>query len=548
MKLLLLAISVALVASAHAETVEANSQISAVTVYADRARIMRVAEVAVPSGENVIRFSGLPQDLDESSVQASGSSDARVKILGLEIRDHFSETVIDERVRELERQLVALNDQQKGLDAQKTDLRERKSFLQKVRDGMSLSQSVGDKVPPQGVAGVKPLYEFYTSEMASLSQQLLATDIAIRDLGPKRNVIEEELNRLRGNGAKATKEVLVAVKSDASASGKINLSYNMSSASWQPSYDARADTRTGKIELSSYGVLRQQTGEEWKNVKLSLSTARPNVGARMPELQPWWVQFMSMAPMPVTMAPPLARSNMARGQAQTFGYSEMNVAEEKAAPMKDQAATIDSSGISAVFEIKLPATIPSDGESHKVPIAVQQFDAKLDYVTTPKLSDSVYLKTRVTNTSAAPLLGGDVNLFRDGDFVGKSHVNFIAAGADFDFFLGVDDAVKVTRKMVVDKSAEGGVFQKRKSLVRKIETKINNFKTQKIALTVVDQLPVSKDAPINVEDVKFNEAPKTQDKETGKLTWEFSLDPKQEKVLTEEFTVTWPADKQVSGL
>lgn len=532
--------------TAWAATVDTTSSISAVTVYPDRARITRSAETAIPEGETLVRFIGLPVDLDDSSVQVAGTGTG-VKILGLEIRSKFSEQVVNEQVRSLQDQLKALADSDTALAATASDLQEQRKFLHKVRDGLALSGDSDGKVPPQGIDKVKPLFDFYSGELTRLSKETQAVDIARRDLLPKKQALEEELSRLQGSGAKAQKEVLVAVKASNAATAKLTVSYNMMNASWQPLYDARVNTKDGGIDLSYYGVVRQQTGEDWNNVKLALSTARPSVGARMPELEPWWLQFIEIRPLAKA-----ARGADDRLRTLSNSYSapvaDAATLEVSApAPMEYETANIETGGISAVFEIKIPANIPSDGEPHKVAIATQKFEGKLEYITTPKLAELAYLKTRLTNTSGAPILGGQVNLFRDGDFVGQSHVNFIAPDAEFDFFLGADEGIKVTRKTLLDKSAEGGVFQKRKGLNRKYEMTFESFKTQPVKVTVLDQLPVSQDNAITISDVRFSEQPTTE-KETGKLSWTFDLEPKKKKTLTEEFTISWPADKDISGL
>ncbi len=296
---------------------------------------------------------------------------------------------------------------------------------------------------------MKPLYEFYGAESVAISEATQANAVALRELAPKKQVIVDELNRLRSGGGKTEKQVLVAVKASSPAKATLSLGYNMNGASWQPLYDARVNTQTGAIELAYYGNVRQQTGENWDNVKLSLSTARPSVGARMPELEPWWLNFIQ----PIAAAAPrtlgYARNEVAKNK--FVAGADADIATEPApAPLEYEQAQIESSGVSVVFEIKIPATIPSDGEEHRVAISTQKFDGKIEYVTTPKLADVAFLKTRLTNSSGAPILGGKVNVFRDGDFIGDSHVNFIAPGADFDFYLGTDDNVKVTRKTLVD--------------------------------------------------------------------------------------------------
>lgn len=551
MKAHLLLCLFAATAPTWAATLDVPSTITAITVYPDRARVTRSAETPVTEGETIVRFGGLPVELDDSSVQAGGSGTG-VKILGLEIRTKYSEQTINEQVRGLQEQLQALNDKEKELGFVGRDITEQRAFIGKVRDGLVLAEDTSGRVPPQGVDKIKSLYEFYTSETLRLSKEELARDLTVRDLQPKKQAIQDQLNRLQGGGAKAEKEVLVAIKSSGASTAKFTLNYNMMNASWQPLYDARVNTKDGGIDLAYYGVVRQQTGEDWTNVKLALSTARPSVGARMPELEPWWLKFVEPATVGYSMKDAKSAGNEAKGDFRSNSLPRDQAAPapvmaEYAVSMEYETAEIESAGISTVFEIKIPATIPADGEPHKVAIATQKFDGKLEYITTPKLAELVYLKTRLTNTSGAPILGGQVNLFRDGDFVGQSHVNFIAADAEFDFFLGTDDGVKVTRKTLVDKAAEGGVFQKRKGLTRKYETVVESYKTQPIKVTLLDQQPVSQDNSIAVTDVKFSEAPATE-KESGKLTWTFNLDPKQKKKITEEYTVTWPADKDIEGL
>ncbi len=116
--------------------------------------------------------------------------------------------------------------------------------------------------------------------------------------------------------------------------------------------------QTGAIELAYYGNVRQQTGENWDNVKLSLSTARPSVGARMPELEPWWLNFIQ----PIAAAAPrtlgYARNEVAKNK--FVAGADADIATEPApAPLEYEQAQIESSGVSVVFEIKIPRRFPA---------------------------------------------------------------------------------------------------------------------------------------------------------------------------------------------
>ncbi len=549
MKTVLLVLLAWVPAALFAGDIAASDRITAVTVYSDRARITRVAEVELPAGENIVRFSGLPVALEDSSVQASGKGTAGLKILGIEVRNVLSEQTVNDRVREIQTQLDQLGDQRSALEIENADLNERKVFLNKVRDSLVVPAKEAAAAP--SMQNVKPLYDFYAAELKSLGDRALAIARELRALAPKEDLLRQELARLSGGGAKATKDVLVAVRAERPSRADISLGYNMRNASWTPVYDARLDSKSQKIELTCQGIVRQQTGENWDNVKLSLSTARPNVGARMPELTPWWLRIQEMLPVSASMpAAPMRRNEMsARDQlSASRAFSDADAKMKEEAPLEMETAEIKTDGFSAVFEIKVPATIPADGEPHKVTITTQVFDGKLEYVATPKLSETAYLRARLTNSTGAPILGGEVNLFRDGDFVGRSRVNFIAPSAEFDFYLGGDDGVKITRKTLLDKASRSGLIQKKETLEKKFETTLESFKETPVKVTVLDQLPVSQDASVVVSNVQFSQQPGSLDKETGKAEWVLDLKPKEKKVLTSGFTVEWPEGKTVQGL
>jgi len=549
MKTVLLVLLTWIPAALFAGDIAAADRIAAVTVYSDRARITRVAEVELPAGENIVRFSGLPVALEDSSVQASGKGTAGLKILGIEVRSVLAEQTVNERVREIQTQLDQLGDQRSAWEIENADLTERKVFLNKVRDSLTVPAKEAAAAP--SMQNIRPLYDFYTAELKDLGDRSLVIARELRALTPKEDLLRQELARLSGGGAKATKDVLVAVRAEHPSRADISLGYNMRNASWTPVYDARLDSKSQKIELTYQGIVRQQTGENWDNVKLSLSTARPNVGARMPELSPWWLRIQEILPASASMPPaPMMRNEMsARDQlGASQAFSGARAKREEDAPLEMETAEIKTDGFSAVFEIKVPATIPADGESHKVTIATQVFDGKLEYVATPKLSETAYLRARLTNSTGAPILGGEVNLFRDGDFVGRSRANFIAPAAEFDFYLGGDDGVKITRKTLLDKTSRSGLIQKKETLEKKFETTLESFKETPVKVTVLDQLPVSQDASVVVSNVQFSQQPGSLDKETGKLEWVLDLKPKEKKVITSGFTVEWPEGKNVQGL
>jgi uncharacterized protein (TIGR02231 family) len=536
-----------------------NSRISDVTVYLDRARVTRAAEVELPAGESLIRFTGLPATLDDSSVQASGESSSKVTIQGIEIRNKFSERTVNEAVLKLQEEIQKLDDEFRKLDDETRDINDRRAFLQQLRDGVSRDMGKSEKGSPMTAAQIKALFDLYGTELKALTERTRAIDLERRDLQPKRAKLQNELNRLVSCQPTVQREVLVSVRSAAASTAKLKVSYVMPGATWQPIYDARARVDASRIELGYYAQIRQRTGEDWRDVKLSLSTARPSLGARMPELNPWW---LLVSPPATPMAAAVSGfADFRRDQKQKAALMRNEVASRRMAegleaydelreresndkgdkPLEMDTAALDTRGTSAVFQVKIPANIPSDGEPHKTMIATGEFKGKLDYVTTPKLVGSAFLKARLVNEGDAPILGGPVNLFLEDDFIGQSYVNYIAPTAEFDFYLGVDDGIKVTRKQTVDRTETSGIFSKQDVSIRKFEIEVANYKKTPQTVTVYDQIPVSQNEQIKVTGVKYSDNPKTVEKESGKVTWELALKPGEKRKITLEFAVERPA-------
>jgi uncharacterized protein (TIGR02231 family) len=556
MKILLLLTSSCLLTlnAAYADLVPLTSRISEVMVYPDRARITRTGEVLLPSGESIVQFLGLPADLDESSVQARGESGEAVRILGLDIRNKYSERTLNENARKLQDEIQLIQDQARKLEDEARDLTERRDFLLKLKENMTRDLGKDVKANQVSVTTLKGTYDFYSSELKIVTERVRGIEFEKRALQPKLQKLEEEVARLQSAQPTVQKEVLVSVKSEEVAKSKLHLSYLMKGASWQPLYDARAHINTSQVDLTYYGIVRQQTGEDWKDVNLSLSTARPNVGGRMQELNPWHLNYLQM--LRQNKADLRGKIAGMRDQLSQNSYDDMNApataipreARKEQIGMEEDTTTLESRGVSVVFHVKIPTSIPSDSEPHKSAISTHTFKGKLDYATTPKMMESAFLKARLTNSTDAPILGGEVNLFLEDDFVGKSYVNFIAPTADFDFFLGVDDGIKVTRKQLSDHRDTSGIIKKSNDLTRKFEITIENFKKTAQSVNVYDQIPVSQNGEIQVSGLKFSDTPKVQDKDTGKVSWEVSLKPREKKTIVLEFQIQWPQGKELGGV
>jgi uncharacterized protein (TIGR02231 family) len=517
------------------ESSPVSSSISEVTVYPDRARVTRTAMASLPMGTSVLEFSGLPAALDESSIEVSAKADAPLTIEGIDVRQEFLASSASPKAQDLERQLQELQDQEKSLQGQKDVCKEKREFFRNLSAGLAK----GDK-GPINLDDVRKLYTFYGEEISNLSGNILSIERSETKLAPEIDRVKRELDALRNAAQKSQRTLLVSVKAGAAARGEFTLRYLIGNASWISSYNARIDSGTGKVELLYNALVRQKTGEDWNNVRLALSTAQPGRNGRMPELVPSYVDYR--APEPVASA----RAEFAQAVPMP-APNEPPRAKEELVQSDEAQAEVQKSGMSVSYQVGLPVTIPADGQAHRANVTVLNLAGSPEYVTTPKLDSAVFLKVHLVNTSDAQLLPGQVSVFRDGEFTGMLTMNLAPSGSDFDLYAGKDDSIKVERKELVSKRSETGILNRREVEDRRYQISLQNFRSSPIKLTVNDQLPVSKNADIAVNQGAFSDKPTAIDKDAGKLSWDFELQPKVKKVIEFNYSVEWPKGKEIVG-
>jgi uncharacterized protein (TIGR02231 family) len=203
------------------------------------------------------------------------------------------------------------------------------------------------------------------------------------------------------------------------------------------------------------------------------------------------------------------------------------------------------SGAGLVYSVARPLAVPGDGGPHKTLVASFEADAVLDYVTVPVLAAEAYLRAKVTNGPLL-LLPGQARIFRGAQFTGETYLDTVAPGEEFEVQLGVDDQVKVERKLIrraVSKALLGGT----RTIDIGYEITVQNHRDRDAAIAVHDHIPVSTDGDIKVRPRETTPPPaKTTD--LGELTWNLTLAPAKSAVITHRFTVEHPAQATITGL
>ncbi|MBF0330342.1 MAG: mucoidy inhibitor MuiA family protein [Candidatus Omnitrophica bacterium] len=547
---------------AMAEIVGSGSAITQVTVYPDAARVTRTVKVDLKEGTQTVVLKGVQPNFDENSLSVSGAGTATVKILGAGIKSTFLAEPVDERVRQLEAKIQVVDDAVAALQNDMAVLDQKKAFLDSVRlfTGTQLPKDMASKVPT--VDELKGTLTFLEEGTKAYGDGRQMNTIKLREKALERETLQNELNQVRSNNGRWERLLSVDVECLKPGDLTIELSYTVNDVGWYPVYDARVAFEKAKANLSALAVIHQTTGEDWSDVALTLSTARPSVGGRMPELSSVWYLMPQAAQL--QYEPYYAKSKRAMNMA-LGGMSDSAMKEERmesaapaAAPAPARAAVsyaqAENAGAALVYKVARPVTVKSDGSEVRVPLLAQDLDVVFEYAATPKLSTYAYLKSQVMNDPKDQIMAGRVNIFLDGAFVGNSDIQkTIAPGEKFDLYLGVDEGVAVKRELMEKKSDDtmlGNIPSPTKKLSYVYKITVQSYKPRAVLLKLFDQLPVAQDDKIKVARIQLSLKPDTDKYEgrEGVYMWTLPLNPGEKKEIMISYVVEFPRDMVVSGL
>ncbi len=542
-----------------AADVNALSRISEVTVYSSSAFVTRSAQVAVNVGDTKVIFSNIIPEIDENSIRVKGKGTAEVKILGAQMKREYTEDAPVARVEQLEAEIQAIEDQNAKRENEKRVLAEEKQYLDSIRlfANQKIPEDLVTKMP--SAQDLEATLVFLDTQLKANFARVQEIDIAIRESQKKLEVLRRELEALRGSGQKIKRSIVVEIEVVKAGSLNLDLSYMVNGASWNAVYDARADFEKSEVELVSYAVVRQSSGESWEDVDMVLSTAQVTSGGNMPEANSWFIRpYPPPMPMQRNMLMAASRSESRKMKAEALGGAmDYEASGAPAAPAmmvaENAYAQAEAKGVSVAYKLSRKATVKTDGSDYKLPITSQKLASNFEYSAYPRAAAMAYLKSLVTNAKDLQLLGGRVNVFFDGDFVGTSSFESIAPGQEFDLYMGADENVKVKRELLEKKSDDvflGGIPSPTKKMIYKYKLTVENYKTKASKVNLFDAIPVSEDERIKVKVSGLSMEPKQKDwkDRKGIWRWELQLEPKAKQEIFYTCTVEFPRDMRVEGL
>ncbi len=349
--------------------------------------------------------------------------------------------------------------------------------------------------------------------------------------------------------------VTVHLSAPAAAAGTFKIKYRIAQAGWHPIYDARLTTpdksTEARIELVRRAEVVQATTENWDNVALTLSTARPVGATAAPDLQSYLLQYYTEREVDAmkSVGGNVSRLDAPKPAAEAM-LEDGSLDKEKKDEdnrLRQLQAEVEIAGFQALYAIPGKVSVDNTGTAKKVRIATDMLDAKLMARAVPKLDANAYLTASFTLGGETPLLPGAVMLYRDGVFMGQGYVPLLSPGDETRLGFGADDLIKVKRAEVKRLSGEEGILTTSNVDTRVYDITVKNLHDFTIPVQVLDQIPVSAAEDIMVEVLPSMTTPTTKDfeKKPGVLAWDFELETKGEKLIKHGYKVTMPEDMKV---
>ena len=511
---------------------EIKAEIKHVTVFPDRAQIDHEITVSLLPGKSVLRLSGLSPYIDVQSIQVKGYGE--FTILSVNHQNNYLENLEDSpEVKSIRSQIEELQIKVADENVAISVLKQKEAFL-------TANNAVLVKTTTFSLEQFKNFMDLYTNNMDQIAMTSLKKDRLIKDYNKQISALQKQIADKLGKQQLPSGEILVSVTTEKQVTGKLTFSYVVTNSGWYPSYDIRVNDIKNPVAIFYKANVYQNSGVEWKDVKLSFSNATPWVAGNIPVLNTWFVDFYNPAPVMIRgMASAAKRSEVPMIMEKVVSENKMVEKDMEAAPVSVQKQVGETT---ITFDIAVPYTVPSDGKIQTVEIQRITVPADYKYVTMPKLSPLAYLTANITDWAKLSLQTGEATLYFENSFVGKSTLNVNQLKDTLTISLGTDNSILVKREKRKDFTSRKVIGANRTDTFSFLLT-IRNNKSNQVKITLNDQIPVSSNSDINVDPIELSGG--KIDRQTGEIKWELEIKPQETKQIVLTYSVKYPKDKTV---
>lgn len=521
---------------AIAADLPADARIDHVMVYRQGAMVTRVAQVSIPAGSQRLIFRGLPADVDPKGLQFTVGN-AAVQLGDIEVVRINEANFVSEPERELRRRIEENDDQQSILN---DEVASAESQL-KLMDSLASNPAGNPSRAAVDAANLTAVLGAMASGESSARKRVRDASLQLRTLARQKSQLQADLAKVATTSRQST-EVRASVEASAAVTADTALSYAVSDAGWTWIYQARLDTTKKHLVLDRQGSVTQGTGEDWKNVGLTLTTALPAEDLSTPVVGSLFVDVQPVE-RPVSERRSFAAAAAAPGAASEV-LNEVTVTGAR------RNAQAESTEYMADYRVPARVSVLADRQGRLFPIGENTFDVQLVARVVPSAGHNAHLEATFKYAESLPIEAGQLELYRDGAYVGEADTPAFLPGADVRLPFGVDERVRVTVRDEATQSGEKGILSRQTVKETRQRIDITNYHPAVIAVEVLDRVPVSKNGDVRVEILKGATEPSVKDLDgnAGVWLWKFAPPPQQTVTVHQAYAIEYPAGRQLQEI
>ncbi|MBA4240791.1 MAG: hypothetical protein C0448_08690 [Sphingobacteriaceae bacterium] len=516
----------------------ATSEVKKVTVFLTGAELNHEVKIKLKKGKNIVTFTGLSPRLDERSINLTpGSSEVNVLYINTHT-NYLDEKKDNEKIQNLKDSVMLYKDKLALLKFEQDALETEKSLLFK-------NQSIGGQAGVS-IADVEKSADFYRKRSTEINQLIFKNNKVKVKYDKQRSQYQKQLVELDAEVNPPTSDITATFVANKDIETTITFKYLIPTAGWTPKYDIRTEGTGKEVTLVYRAILFNNSGLDWKDIKIILSTANPDIGINIPKLSKWYLGNEQVAEenniaQYVQVLPGVVNSESKLQEVQILSEEEQEiskkVADKKAKQNQIQFKKIEVDMLSTEYTIEQPYTVYSDSKPYTVDVLEKTVNAYYEYKAVPALDKDVFLQTKLALKDLPDLVSGDASVYFGGSYIGKTFIKTIDLDDSLTISLGRDKKIQMVRKESKQDYQRSIVGNYEKEVL-KYETTIKNTRDIPVSIIVEDQIPVASnsDQEINVNEISGA----TFDKASGKLTWKIVLNPNESKVIKMGYSSKYP--------
>jgi uncharacterized protein (TIGR02231 family) len=514
-----------------------SAKVKAVTVYFNSAEISQTTSAVLPKGTSEIVIKNVSDYANQNTIQIGAPS--TVTVLSVQFtKDYVSEYELDETNPAIKKVRDSINLVKKEI--QKVE--NARDSESKAIELLDKNQQISGVNSGLNVAELMKMVEYYKLKRTEANNNYDALD----EKSTKLNALLVKLNsKLEINSSKEEKtskgKIIIQVMNEIAGNVDFGINYLSGAANWKPFYDLRSNSVAEPINMMYKAQVVQNTGIDWKKVKLTLSSGNPNQNNQAPTVNPWFLRHQKPQGYNDFDSD---KSELKEVVVTGYATKTKNIGKESLSSISNYT-TVNENQLNISFDIDIPYDILSNGKAHSVALKEIKIPATFKYYAAPKLEKEAFLLAEIVDYSKYNLLKGEANIIFEGMYVGKTQINPGQTSDTLNLSMGRDKKISISREKVADKSGTKFLSSKKEQTFT-YDITVRNNKKETAKLLLKDQYPLSTDKEIEIELVQSDGA--KVNAETGILTWDLDLKPNETKKIRISYRVKYPKDKVIDNL